>query len=193
MTTQTRRPTSAHTVEKLSSGGYRCTNCHIQYKTKPYRRDCQGIPRYNIRAERPKHLFTEKELARKGKQPNSEPEGYVRMLNRPYWIYLYDINQAVPLVQSDPCDLCQKPSGKLAEQKIGASYSPATDEQTLVPYKMPVHCDTCQKDISALSADMSDMEQIRREWQEYRNEGLGNGGQRHNGYTQRACSYCPRH
>lgn len=92
-----RRPTQEHTVEK-TAGGYRCTACHVTFKSHPYhRRDCQGIPRYNVRKERPTHLFTENELAKRGKRPNSEPEGYVKMLNAPYWIYLYDIGKALPL------------------------------------------------------------------------------------------------
>lgn len=94
-----RRVTVAHEVEKQDDGSYRCKLCLVSYKAKPYKPDCQGIPRYNVRKERPEHLYTKTELKRKGKQPNSEPEGYVRMLNSPYWIYLYDINKAIPLDQ----------------------------------------------------------------------------------------------
>lgn len=32
-----------------------------------------------------------------GKRPGSAAEGYVKMLNAPYWIYLYDIGKAIPL------------------------------------------------------------------------------------------------
>jgi hypothetical protein len=96
-----RRPTQEHTTEQQPDGSYRCSKCLVSYKARPYRRDCQGIPRYNVRKERPVHLFTKSELKRKDKQPGSEPEGYVKMLNAPYWVYLYDAGKAVPLVEPE--------------------------------------------------------------------------------------------
>jgi hypothetical protein len=72
--------------------------------------------------------------------------------------------------ESDPCDLCHKPTGTFAEQRTGMSH------ETIVPYAMPVYCAACQADLRAFDADMSDLEQIRREWQAYRNQGVGNGG-----------------
>jgi hypothetical protein len=44
-------------------------------------------------------LYTVNELKKKHLQPEDikSPEGYVQVLNAPYWVYLYDIEKAVPV------------------------------------------------------------------------------------------------
>lgn len=74
--------------------GWQCRKCGIHWQKKQYGEKCLGMPRYNVRKYRPSHLFTRNELARKKLQPGSEPEGYVYVLNRPYWVFLYDIGKA---------------------------------------------------------------------------------------------------
>lgn len=77
--------------------GYHCKKCDGYWNTRPKKGTCLGMPRYQVRKNRPAHLFTLKELEKKHLQPASEPEGYVYVLNSPYWIFLYDINKATPL------------------------------------------------------------------------------------------------
>lgn len=77
--------------------GWHCKKCDIYWKSKQYGKNCLGMPRYNVRKYRPSHLFTRKELEKKHLKPGSDPEGYVYVLNAPYWIFLYDIGKATKL------------------------------------------------------------------------------------------------
>jgi len=78
------------------NGRYYCKKCQVDWASKPRPKSCLGVPRYNIRKNRPSHLFTLRELEKKGKKPTGAPEGYVHMLNAPYWIFLYDISKTIP-------------------------------------------------------------------------------------------------
>lgn len=69
------------------------------------------------------------------------------------------------------CDLCQKESGKQAEQRIGVSFNHKTEEETYHPYNMPVYCDGCEADMRARDEDAKDIEKIKREWYNYRHAG----------------------
>jgi hypothetical protein len=88
----------AHDLERVEGEKgkyYHCKKCLIEWNNRPRPGSCLGVPRYNVRKNRPAHLFTRKELLRKHLKPGSEPEGYVYIINSPYWIFLYDINKAV--------------------------------------------------------------------------------------------------
>ena len=76
--------------------GYHCTICLKTWLTRPKKGTCLGVPNYQIRKERPSHLFTRKELARKHLKPGSKADGYVLIKNSPYWIFLYSKDQAIP-------------------------------------------------------------------------------------------------
>lgn len=92
--TETRHLETGHDIELR---GYRCRKCQQMWNTRPKKGTCLGVPRYQIRKYRPGHLFTRKELEKKHLKPGSDPEGYVYVLNSPYWIFLYDVGKAEPL------------------------------------------------------------------------------------------------
>lgn len=82
------------TGHDIQLSGFHCKKCNNSWNSRPKKGTCLGMPQYQVRKYRPAHLFTRKELEKKHLIPGSEPEGYVYVLNQPYWIFLYDINKA---------------------------------------------------------------------------------------------------
>ena len=74
------------------NGGWYCEVCLLDWKNKP-RTDCAGVPVYRYHA-RPAHLLTEDELMAQNLKPTAEPVATCRIMNAPYYLDLYDRNQA---------------------------------------------------------------------------------------------------
>ena len=74
------------------------------------------------------------------------------------------------------CEICQKETineGKTVTQMV---YNPSLGVSIPKEIELPPYCDACQGLIDLEEKDAKDMAQARREWNAYRNEGLGKRG-----------------
>ncbi|MBE9178745.1 hypothetical protein IQ268_09250 [Oculatella sp. LEGE 06141] len=79
-----------HQLNKRGDRWY-CKVCHLNWKSKP-RTVCAGCPVHRYH-DRPAHLKTEDELMAQNLKPLGEPVATMRVMNAPYHVDLYDLNQ----------------------------------------------------------------------------------------------------
>lgn len=85
-----------HELEKLPDGGWTCSTCRWEWKSKPQTL-CPGVPRYDW-GDVPDHLKTQTQLGKMGLKPAKEqqPEACVYSQSKTDYYWLYDIVQAIP-------------------------------------------------------------------------------------------------